>query len=156
MSIFNPAEIYQFAVRIEENGEQFYRAKAKSTDNAALKELFLELADDEADHKKTFNDMLSQIEKYEPLESYPEEYFTYLRAYADHKIFPQDKFIDLARQLKGAQTCLDFALDREFDSILYYQEMKNMVDKQYAPLIEKIVNEERTHVSKLTAKKAQL
>ncbi|MCK4339265.1 MAG: rubrerythrin, partial [Candidatus Cloacimonetes bacterium] len=56
INIFNASEIYQFAIRIEENGEKFYRQMAKKLDEPKVKELFTLLADDEVVHKKTFKE----------------------------------------------------------------------------------------------------
>ena len=64
MSSFNPSEIYQFAVRIEENGEKFYREMTNKLDNKKVKELFTFLADEEVEHKAIFKKLLSKFEKY--------------------------------------------------------------------------------------------
>jgi len=86
---FNISEIYQFAIKIEENGERFYREVASKAKNKDVKDLFIFLADEEVKHKEVFEELLSKIEKYEPPESYPGEYFAYLKAYAEELIFPK-------------------------------------------------------------------
>jgi len=77
---FNASEIYQFAIRIEENGEAFYRKVAASTPDARLKELFDFLAGEEAKHRRTFETTLAGIADYRPPEIFPDEYFLYLRS----------------------------------------------------------------------------
>ena len=150
MSVFEPSEVFQFAIRIEEGGEKFYRAMANKIENAEVKSLFSALADDEVKHKKTYQGMLSKIEEYEPFESYPGEYFSYLRAYADNIIFTPQRMEEEMQKITDAASALKFAIDRELDSILYYQEVKNLVPKNQRDIIDKIIEEERKHFMKLT------
>ncbi|MGD9379518.1 MAG: ferritin family protein [candidate division WOR-3 bacterium] len=150
MSVFEPSEIFQFAIRIEEGGEKFYREMASRLDDAEIKSLFTTLADDEVKHKKTYEGMVSKIEQYEPIESYPGEYFSYLRTYADNIIFTPERMKEEMDKIKDAASALKFAIDRELDSILYYQEVKNLVPKGQRELIDKIIEEERRHFMKLS------
>ncbi|UCD05114.1 MAG: ferritin family protein [candidate division WOR-3 bacterium] len=150
MSVFEPSEVFQFAIRIEEGGEKFYREMANKIENAEVKSLFSALADDEVKHKKTYQGMLSKIEEYEPFESYPGEYFSYLRAYADNIIFTPQRMEEEMKKITDAASALKFAIDRELDSILYYQEVKNLVPKNQRDIIDKIIEEERKHFMKLT------
>ncbi|MBC8525252.1 MAG: ferritin family protein [Candidatus Cloacimonetes bacterium] len=155
-NIFNASEIYQFAIRIEENGEKFYRQMAKKLDEPKVKELFALLADDEVVHKKTFKEMLSQIETYEPPESYPGEYFEYLRAYVDNVLFSINKFDEDVEKIHNALEAIQFAIDKELDSVLYYQEMRNVVLAHQKELIKNIIEEERRHVVKLSEIKRKM
>jgi rubrerythrin len=150
MSVFEPSEVFQFAIRIEEGGEKFYRGMASRIENTEVKSLFAALADDEVRHKKTYQGMVSKIEEYEPVESYPGEYFSYLRAYADNIIFTPQRMEEEMKKIKDAASALKFAIDRELDSILYYQEVKNLVPKNQRSEIDKIIEEERKHFMKLT------
>ncbi len=153
MGIFKASEIYQFAIRIEENGEKFYRKMAEKLKNANMKKVFTYLADEEVKHKKTFEDMVSKVEKYEPPESYPGEYFSYLRAYTDNIIFSQEKLEEEMSKIKDAISAIDFAIQQELDSILYYLEMKNLVLGSQRSLIDGIIEEERRHFVKLSGLK---
>lgn len=150
MSLFEPSEVFQFAIRIEEGGEKFYRGMAGKLDDPEVKSLFSALADEEVKHKKTYEGMVSKIEDYEPFESYPGEYFSYLRAYADNIIFTPKRMEEEMSKIKDASSALKFAIDRELDSILYYQEVKNLVPENQRSLIDKIIEEERRHFVKLT------
>ncbi len=150
MSVFEPSEVFQFAIRIEEGGEKFYRGMADKIEDPEVKSLFSALADEEVKHRKTYEGMVSKIEEYEPFESYPGEYFSYLRAYADNIIFTPERMEAEMNKIKDAASALKFAIDRELDSILYYQEVKNLVPKGQRELIDKIIDEERKHFMKLT------
>ena len=61
MSIFfDASEILQFAVRIEENGEKFYRYATRVTNDDSAKRMFDYFANEETRHRKTFEDLLRQ------------------------------------------------------------------------------------------------
>lgn len=156
MSIFEPSEIFQFAIRIEENGEKFYREMAEKLDDREVKELFSALANEEVKHKQTYESMVSKIEKYEPFESFPGEYFAYLRAYADNHIFTPERLTEKMAKIKDAASAIEFAIDRELDSILYYQEVKKLVSENQRNVIDKIIDEERGHFVKLSSCKQSI
>lgn len=149
MNLFDSSEVYQFAIRIEENGERFYRHLSGSMEDTEAKNLFAYLANEEVEHRKTFEDMLSKVEKYEPPESYPGEYFAYLRAYVDNIIFSQKKLEEELSEIKDSITAVEFCMRRELDSILYYQEMKNFIPPYQHNLLKKVIGEERKHFLKL-------
>ncbi|MCK4672871.1 ferritin family protein [candidate division WOR-3 bacterium] len=150
MSLFEPSEVFQFAIRIEENGEKFYRQMVQKFEDPKVKELFSYLVDEEIKHKKTYEEMVSKIEKYEPFETFPGEYFAYLRAYADKIIFTQKEFDEEIAKIKDINAALDYAINAELNSILYYQEVKNLVSENQRSTIDKIIEEERRHFVKLS------
>jgi rubrerythrin len=146
-SFFDVREIFQFAVKIEENGEKFYRYAVRIAKDNNVKQMFEYLADEENDHKITFQKILLKIKKYESLETYPGEYAAYLQAYVDNIIF--SNLDDERSRVKDALSAIKFGMQRELESILYYQEMKNFTKNQQE-LIETIIEEERRHFSKLS------
>ncbi len=146
---FNAAEVYQFAVRIEDNGEKFYRGVAANSADSKVRELFTSLADAEVGHKKLFQSLLDGLEAYEPPETYPGEYFEYLRAYADNIIFTSQIDKELTAKVTPMEA-VDFGIRRELDSITYYLETKNVVPDAQKSKIDRIVEEERQHFVKLS------
>jgi rubrerythrin len=150
MSLFEPSEVFQFAIRIEENGETYYRQMAKKLDDKTVKDLFVMLAEEEAKHKKVYETLVSKIESYQPAESYPGEYFEYLRAYADNIIFDPKTLDEKISSISNTESALNFAIDNEVASILYYHDIKNLVPENSRPQIDKIIEEERRHYVKLT------
>jgi rubrerythrin len=145
-------DVVNFAVRIEENGEQFYREAAGIVTNRPVKELFDRLAKEEMGHKKTFEKVLSRLSSYQQPETYEGEYFAYLTAFIDGKVVFKDhpKIPELAKAstVIGA---LDFAIQRELDSILFYQEMKGFVaGAGHTSTVDLIIDEEKTHFAILS------
>ena len=149
MPPFTPSDIFEFAIRIEENGRDFYLNQAEKTDNEGIRELFTTFAEDEKEHKETFSKMLATIESYDPPEAFPDEYFLYLRSYADSQIFQEEKQRRELESIHNAGATVSFALQREFDSILFYQEIKPTIPPEKQYLIDTIIAEERRHVIRL-------
>jgi len=153
-STFEAADIFQIAVRIEENGANFYRFAVQVARDEETKELFERLAEEEEQHKAIFKDMLAGVESHEPPEGYPGEYGAYLRNYADNNIIFSKEVMD--REMAGLNdtlSALDFAIRRELDSILYYHEIKGFVTQSHHDAIDRIINEERKHFKLLSEEK---
>ncbi|MGC8976866.1 MAG: ferritin-like domain-containing protein [Candidatus Ratteibacteria bacterium] len=153
-TFFNVSEIYQFAIKIEENGEKFFRDIAGKTKDIKVKDLFIFLADEEVRHKKVFEELLSKIEKYEPPEIYPGEYFAYLKAYAEELIFP--KGVEKEIEKEDVIEAINFGIRRELDSIMYYLEIKGFVPETQHSQLDKIIEQERSHFVKLSNLKKEL
>ena len=145
-------DVVNFAVRIEENGERFYREAAETVPDQSVKELFERLAKEEMGHKKTFEKVLSGLGSYQPPETYEGEYLAYLTAFIDgravFKDHPKVPELAKARTVIGA---LDFAIQRELDSILFYQEMRGFVmGADRTSIVDLIIDEEKTHFAILS------
>lgn len=148
--LFEPSEIFKIAVKMEENGEKFYTEAAQKLNEEKIKALFNTLAKEEVSHKETFEEMLAKIDEYLPFESYPGEYLMYLKAYTEKIIFDYKKIEKEMANINDVSSALDFAINRELDSILYYNEIKKSVIKSRQDLIDKIIEEERKHFLKLS------
>jgi len=151
MNLFNAVDVFHFAIRIEEDGELFYRRASLMVEEKEVSHLFNRLADEEIRHKAIFQNMLSQIGDKRPPESYPGEYLAYLRDYIDNKVvFTKEVKEKQLVQVHDTLSAIDFALQRELDSILYYHETKQFVSDKHHTFIDKIIDEERKHVTILS------
>jgi rubrerythrin len=149
--MFKAAEILKTAIRIEENGIVFYREMIKRFKEKTLDDIFNFLADEDGRHRKIFEEMLSQSEQYEMVDSYPGEYEAYLHAFADEHVFSKEKTGRLmAKKVKDAKEAIQFGIEVELDSINYYQEIKRFIPDYQKDTIEKIIGEERSHFLKLS------
>jgi rubrerythrin len=154
---FNASEIFEIAIQIEKHGEQFYQHAATLCDDPKIKEMFEFLGKEEVAHRKTIDGLLSKIDHYEPPEKYPGEYCQYLTAYSENLVFSDEEF---EKQMKGIGTvadALEFAIEKELQSILYYLEMRNLVPQgPQRDEIDKLVDEERRHYLKLNEVKRSM
>ena len=149
MKIFDAKEIFKFAIRIEENGMKFYRYAAVITDDDEMRKTFNFLASEEVRHKEIFEGLLSEITKDTAFETYPDEYFNYLKTYVDNVIFTDKQFEEAMSDIKDTLSTIEFAIKRELDSILYYHEIKRFVPEKQHNLLDEIIEEERKHYTKL-------
>ncbi|MEN6466072.1 MAG: ferritin family protein [Syntrophaceae bacterium] len=158
MNIFDPADVVNFAIRIEENGERFYRYAAMISDDEETRYLFNFLADEEIKHKVYFQSVLSRLDMTGrfSFESYQGEYMQYVQNYLDRKIIFNKRAEQDFSGIKDIMSALNFAIDRESDSILYYSEIKNLVPKAQHSKIDHIIEEERKHFLKLSNFKKEI
>ena len=156
MGLLSASEVLQFAVKIEENGRNFYKSFAEKFNSDVEKDVFTYLADEEKKHIRIFSEMLKSIEKFEPATSYPDEYFGYLKAYADNLIFTKDKLEKEVKNITSGIEAADFGIRRELDSILYYQEIKSYVPEEEKGTIDVVISQERLHFMRLNKLKKSL
>ena len=128
MSVFAASDIVEVAIRIEENGVNFYKFAEQIAKKEDEKKLFAELAQAEVAHKKTFEKLFASMEKSNLPESYEGEFGAYLRSYVDNNlIFTKEIMDKQLAKITDTNSALDFAIQRELDSILYYHEIKKIV-----------------------------
>jgi len=156
MAIFEAKEIFKFAIRIEENGEKFYRFASKLTEDEEIKDMFNYLADEEVKHKDIFTNLLSDITKDVSFDNYSDEYMDYLRCYVDNVIFTDEQLKTQEKEVDDVPSAIRFAMQRELDSILYYHEVEKLIADNKKDLIEKIIEEERKHYATLSDMKTNL
>ena len=154
MGVFTASDIMEVAIRIEENGVNFYKFAEQIAKKEDEKKLFAQLAQAEVAHKKTFEKLFAGMEKSNLPESYEGEFGEYMRSYVDNNlIFTKEVMDKQLSKITNTSEALDFAIQRELDSILYYHEIKKLVPAAQHDAIEKIIEEERKHFQSLTAMK---
>ena len=152
---FNADEVFEVAVRIEDNGAAFYR-KAAAIQMEEENRAFLEkLALMEQQHKKTFIEMREQLtdkEKESQVYDPDGEISLYLNAMADaHGGEGTPSVGDSLTGEESLQDILNIAIDLEKKSILYYVGLKEMVPPRLGSnKIDTIIAEERKHIAQLS------
>lgn len=151
MVIFNAHEVFDIAIRIEQNGENAYRNLAFKFNEDKIRQLFTFLADEEVKHREYFSTLARDAIKYEQdvPESFAGEYLEYFKSYVDGKVFSSDTLDAVLNQITTPDEALLFAIQRELDSILYYQEVKSLVSEKQKKFIDQIIDEERQHFLRL-------
>lgn len=140
------SDILEAAIRIEENGEVFYRDMAQKAFDPEIRKTFEYLANQEVKHRRLFADLLAQTSNVKPPEFYPGEYMDYLHAFADRHVFTLENTGRLkAKLMKTAKQAVRFGIQVELDSLLFYLEAKTFVEEKQAETIDQIVEEERRH-----------
>ena len=158
MSIsFSGSELVDIAIGIERNGITFYDVMARSTKNAVTRDFFQYLADTEREHIKIFQGMLAEADTWQMPALYAQEYDDYLRALVDSSIFSDEKITSVvATEANNYIQALELAIGAEKDSILFYNEMKEVISQRAKVMLDKIITEEKSHLKKLSELKKKL
>ncbi len=158
---FSSSEILDMAVRIEENGEHFYRDAAAATNNAKLKELFEYLAEEEVGHVKYFKQLKDSVtddsSPYGPFDPYIEEASLYIKSLADAEVFTsKEKGKDYGKIAGDEKAALEHSINMEKESILFYYELLKAIREKDKALMNEIIDEEKIHLRKLTEMSVEL
>jgi rubrerythrin len=153
---FNADEMFEIAIRIEDNGARFYRKAAQRQSNAENREMLEKLAGMEDTHKETFEKMRNRITEAQKTQTVFDplgESSLYLAAMAD--THGGEGSPTAADALTGDETIteiIDIALGLEKESILFYIGLKDMVPPQYGQdKLDDIIRQERQHIVQLNA-----
>jgi len=129
-------DVYDKAIDIESRGERFYREIAEKAQSKGISEIFKMLADDEVEHRQTF-EIMKENQTAQPAESLIEE-----RSAPIFKELKKEDFETESDQLEVYKK----ALEIEDESIAYYQQLKEQLsDPQVKAILDKIIDEEKRH-----------
>ncbi|MDD5644745.1 MAG: ferritin family protein [bacterium] len=154
---FSGSEVVELGIQIEENGFDFYSDLASAIKDGKAKKVFAYLAVEESRHVKIFGKILSAVQDYEPVELYPEEYFSYLKKIADQSVFTKNnEGHNMASKIKTCEEAVEIAVSFEEESIRFFEEAKKTVPPEDSLLIDKIILQEESHIEKLNELKKVL
>jgi len=129
-------KIFDMAIDLELNGEQFYRSLAEDSKSAGLKSVFNMLADDETKHKKIFEQMQESDEAEMDDTKIIQE---------SNSIFKGLKKDDFINEKKQAEVYKK-ALELEQKSIIYYKELIDLAGNEKSKeALQKVIGEEEKH-----------
>jgi len=149
--LFTGGQVVELAMQIERNGAAFYEAARMKAGSDAAKKLFDYLIGEEQKHLRTFREMLKDLELVRPREQYEGEWGAYLGAAAAEHVFTDDALARSAIDgIRDERQAIQFAIGFEKDSILLFYELSNLVEGRNKAVVEKLVNEEREHLRKLS------
>jgi rubrerythrin len=144
------------ALQIEANGEAFYEAAAERSDDPEMAALFEDLAARERRHYEVFEEMAEAVgPPPEPSGEAIGDYASFLQVALDNAIFGgPDKALRMAEEASNRDAALRAAMGLEKDTMLFYYDLREMVDDADQATITDIINEEKQHLRRL-AKMAQ-
>ena len=153
---FNADDIFELAMKIEENGAAFYRTAASRQPDETHREILERLATMEDRHKLTFEKMrkaLSQVEKTQTVFDPGGDASQYLAAMADtHGGEGSPKTADALTGKETMKEILEIALGLEKESILFYVGLREMVPPEYGrDRLDDIIKEEQRHVIQISS-----
>jgi len=155
-AMFSASQMIDIAIQTEQAGRSFYEAAAQHSDEPQVKSLCQWLADEELTHEQTFRHMgQNLLPEIEPKE-WPGERAEFIDALLGSRFMPSpDQAQALVKDMSG-QDILDFALNFEKDTIIFFYEMRDIVPASGVDKVNEIIAEEKAHVSRITKAKAAL
>jgi rubrerythrin len=153
---FNVAEVFDVAIKIEENGKRFYEQSLNVIKDAGVRKLFQDLASQEMEHKAKFEELKSKFSKDDtaPTVWDPEnEIDQYLKMLADQHVFVSSESLDIQmKTIKDVKDALKMAMGFEKDSVIFFLTMQEAVSgKREEELVSVLVKEEQQHLRLLAA-----
>ena len=158
---FSAAEILQIAVEAERQGAAFYERLGASAQDKRVREECRRLVEFEREHEKTFRRLLGQQDVQRALDSLrpgqlSDQYQQYLSALVDSNMLPDEETAQrLAEEAESEVAAINIALQMEKNTILFYQELQNLLGTE-AGVLQTILDEERSHVYELNELKTYL
>ncbi|MDY7077677.1 MAG: ferritin family protein [Chloroflexota bacterium] len=151
MTVFTAAEALEMAMEIEKNGEIFYNEVAAKSADLEVKELFEYLAAQEQGHYRVFQQMLGDASPTPgpPAAEY-DQYEAYLQIALENALFAgPDKALMLAKQAQDRETALRAAMGFEKDTLLFFYDLREMVNEPDRETISAVIREEKKHLRRL-------
>jgi rubrerythrin len=151
---FNADEVFEMAIRAEQNGAAFYRKAAALNADKSSVEFLEKLAAMEDAHVKVFAHMrqdLSDREKTQTVYDRYDEGALYLAAATDaHGGEGSPAVADTLTGEETMEQILQIAIELEQKSILFYVGLRDMVPENLGKdRVDKIIEEEKGHVAAL-------
>lgn len=158
--IFNSDEIFEIAIQIEKNGQDFYRKAAKIATNADISEFLISLAEMEVGHEELFIELKKSLSDY-PKDEFPDmddQLAQYLKSYANGKVFdPSSAPEEKINGEMSIQEIFDVAINFERESVIFFTLVKEMVPEEFGKdKIDVLIKEEITHIAILNNRLMEL
>ena len=146
--MFSAYEILDIAVKLEKNGEKVYREAMDHTSDLALKELLKWMADEELGHAEWFSKLKGEVELNQDHHLIKEMSGALVEKFVGEQSFSL-KEVDFS-QIKGTRELIEVFMEFERDTILFYEMLESfIVDQETNEKLNRIMDEEKTHISKL-------
>lgn len=150
-NFLSAAEVLGLAIETEKAGKEYYEIAAETAQTPALRDLFRFLAGEEVKHEKLFRQLQSGLsEKPQELPYDWEELSGYLKTITDSRFFLNpNKAISLARSAQNELEAVEYALQFEKETLLFYLELNRVVKPEQRQVIDEITAQERMHIKRL-------
>ncbi len=156
MSTVNIKDVFKVAVKIEENGRKFYNYAASMAENDEVSLVMKTLAKEEEVHAKKFRAMMEKLKGEMALSEFSKNYMKHLMQYIEEKIvFKKENFkkASAEKKMNTLLHAIEFAMDRERDSVALYTGIKDIVKSGQKDVVDEIIKEEEKHFLKLSMAK---
>jgi rubrerythrin len=146
--MFSLMEICDLAVKIEKNGEKFYREAIEKTAQPNIKSLFQYLADEEVKHRELFVSIKEELKPgVDDTLSDDEESALLQEILGDQTFSLQEA--DLSK-IEKTEDLIDLAVEFEKDTVLFFEMIREFIPRyDIIEKIEEFIEEEKNHIRRL-------
>lgn len=156
MGIYSGAEIFQIAMELEEAGRVFYETLAEEAEDHDLADLCRNLATEETNHYRKFKKMSEELVQRPASRPLTWDELHFAQMLIEERVLSDPEAARDAAVSGDAAEMLETAIRLEKDSVLFYNELLAEVDKEDAPAVQEIIDEEKRHVRVLVEAKKRL
>jgi len=143
--MFSLAEVYDLGIRIEKNGEKFYRDAMKQTWSTPIAEMLKTLAEEEVKHVDFFVKRIDALKQKRENPFLDEMGTSMLKDILGNQTFSL-KDTDVSK-IRSADELVSLAIEFEKDTILFYEVVGSfMTDEEARGELKEIIEEEKRHV----------
>jgi rubrerythrin len=151
MTLLTGDEIIEIAMRLEERGEAFYKAAAEKATEAEVKTLFEELAVQEQYHRRAFQQMGRGVVELALSPEQWDQFQAYTGALLNQSFFDRpDSALSQAVEATNEPNALQAALGFEKETLLFFHELRDVVKGPARQTMDRIIDEERRHIQRLS------
>jgi rubrerythrin len=143
--MFTLAEVYDLGIRIEKNGERFYRDAMKQAWSAPIADMLKLLADEEVKHVDFFVKRMDAVKQRRENPFLDEMSISMLKDILGNQTFSL-KEADVSK-IRSVDELVALAVEFEKDTILFYEMVDSfMTDGEPRRELKAIIEEEERHV----------
>jgi rubrerythrin len=151
MALLTGDEIIEMAMRLEESGEVFYNAAAGKAADASVKTLFEELALQEQYHRRAFQQMGRDVVELALSPEQWDQFQAYTGALLQNHFFANpENALHIAAQARDERQALEAALAFEKETLLFFHELRDAVRGPGQQTVDRIIDEEKQHIQRLS------
>jgi rubrerythrin len=147
--MYSSEEVIELAVNVETNGERFYSESARRAEGS-LKKIFEFLAKQEDFHRLKFESLRKYANDFILPRDW-EEIEPYLNVIVESTFFMgNEKSFKKAMEAKDSVEALEFALQFEKDTLLFFNEIVEISGEQSKKVVNEIIKEEKKHIEMIS------
>jgi rubrerythrin len=146
--MFSLREVFDLAIQIEKNGEQYYRDAMEKVSNPSLRSMLEWLAEQEKEHQSWFSERKEKLDMEGDDLEMAEMGSSILQGILGDQSFSL-KETDLSK-IDGVEALIELAVEFEKDSILFYEMIGSFIeDSETSEKLNEIIAEENRHIELL-------
>ncbi len=142
-------DLIELAINIEREGVSFYQTLARYSNSGKTRELFEDLAEDERNHERFFQNLKNMYSITEEERIEDEDLDELIRQISHHSIFPElkpDKITNF-----HPLEAIKMGLKTEKNTIKFYKRMQKIIkDENSREALKQLTEEEEKHLKQLT------